>query len=236
MVKDETLLCIKREFSFLKDETKARVVYRADGFHRIDRGTILEFIPYTQHINKFNNVTIVNRNEAENNDSYIQMVVAAIIKCNDKIILLEKQNGDLNHRTTLPQGHVSIDTGKLKSRWKHISLKDMLESELNREINEELNLSFPKKLILWKPRLKYNTMNFDSPEDISYYHYGFIFEYKVPLEYEKWFNTDYITSGEPDKNRVRILNLHDRITEDNSKYPPDSWLSEILEDYYIRED
>ena len=137
MVKDETLLCIKREFTFLKDETKSRVVYRADGLHRIDRGAILEFIPYTQHINKFNNVTIVKRNEAENNDSYIQMVVAAIIRCNDKIILLEKQCGDLNHRTTLPQGHVSIDTAKLKSRWKHISLKDMLESELNREINEE---------------------------------------------------------------------------------------------------
>ena len=56
------------------------------------------------------------------------------------------------------------------------------------------------------------------------------------LAMKKWFNTNYITSGEPDKNRVRILNLHDRITEDNSKYPPDSWLSEILEDYYIRED
>ena len=41
MVKDETLLCIKREFSFLKDETKARVVYRANGLHRIDRGAIL---------------------------------------------------------------------------------------------------------------------------------------------------------------------------------------------------
>ena len=75
MVKDETLLCIKREFTFLKDETKARVVYRADGLHRIDNRIVLEFIPYTQHINKFNNVTIVKRNEAENNDNYIQMVV-----------------------------------------------------------------------------------------------------------------------------------------------------------------
>lgn len=230
--KDEILLCIDRGFTFIYNKIdKNRRAFKVNGFERIDK-SITELIPFTQPVGEFRNLTTVYRSKAEFNTSYIQIVVAAIIRCNDKIILLEKQNGDLNHRTTLPQGHVSIDSEELNECWNFMRLKDVLEFELKREINEEIIFKFPKELELNNPILRFNTMNFDNPKDISYYHYGYIFEYILPIEYEKWFCNDYILSGEPNKNKIKIFNLHNRL-DDNNDYPPDSWLKEILQDYYI---
>lgn len=165
----------------------------------------------------------ITRGEAEYNKKYIQIVVGLILKCKEKYVFMRCKDGIMNGNTTLIQGHVNVKKGNVSDYF--------LKSELCREVYEEIsmdNLIFAPldvlDIIAYGLKLKYITYNSYDEESVSYYHYGFIYEYDMGSEFYRFFDTSYLISKEPEKNSVIIVN-RDHLKElDN----PDGWVREMI--------
>lgn len=230
MVKDEMVLCFLRSKLHPKCINSCPLMneryYEVSNYYRFD-----DTLPYiTELITPLydDRIVSVKRSEAENNPLYVQIVVGLIVKCKNTYLLLKCTNGDMKSHTTLIEGHVNIP--KESNDMFMITLPNEVMRELQEEVESTwlFNSSFIKKSInnrgfIFHP--KYITYNNSTPENISYYHTGFIYEMVIPDKYYEDFNSDNFWSKEPDKNEIIFVDKEDlQTTLEN----PDNWLAEMI--------
>lgn len=157
----------------LNDVTALLSNHESDIIAKNDKFNIykIDNIPIDSLIN-----TDIPRVDAEYNPEYLQLVVGLILKCGDKLLLLNNTKGDMSNSITIIQGHV--DKSDTNER-----LTDKLKNNLIREFFEEINtqdcsskyLSF---LNTCKPQLLIvpNEHNYST---ISRFHMGIIYAMDV---------------------------------------------------------
>lgn len=191
---------------------------------------------------------------AEGNMSFQQIVVAAIIRSGDKVLLLHNKKGDMKDAKdevyTTVAGHCEIPDGKTIFS----NFYEILIDNLMREFGEELGYDFKGTKLF--QNLFFNNINIggntytnfvsnikvsyiatafndfcdmENEPDISFFHLGYIFEINLPPE----LDLRNFYSNEPDKNDVVLVDLNNKgeapyINIDDIIDNCDSWVKLIL--------
>lgn len=127
--------------------------------------------------------SFIDRKESEYNADIKQLIVALVIKSEDRIFLLSNNDGDMHTYMTLIQGHVSDDNIEdIENK----SLSEICKENLIREFFEEINPldkkeDFSKYFENIEPSL-FITIDRTNYSLISNYHIGIIYTMEVPME------------------------------------------------------
>ena len=153
--------------------------------------------------------SFIDRKESEYNADIKQLIVALVIKSEDRFFLLSNNDGDMHTYMTLIQGHVS-DTNIKDIENK--SLSEICKENLIREFFEEINPldkkeEFSKYFENIEPSL-FITIDRTNYSLISNYHIGIIYTMEVPME------TIYTLRSNESKNTHFVYDM--------KKFPIDS--------------
>lgn len=153
--------------------------------------------------------SFIDRKESEYNADIKQLIVALVIKSEDRFFLLSNNDGDMHTYMTLIQGHVSDNNiENIENR----SLSEICKENLIREFFEEINPldkkeEFSKYFEKIEPSI-FLTIDRTNYSLISNYHIGIIYTMEVPME------TIYTLRSNESKNT--------RFVYDMKKFPIDS--------------
>lgn len=134
----------------------------------------------------YDNIIILNRQNVEYDDRYLQLIPYMIIKRGNEFILLEKKRGDnrLINRLDFPAGHCS---------------EGSIEDSIYRELKEELSITKIKS----KSFIGFIPIDSDK-FSVSHYHLGLI--YVIDL-----YDDSTIHNNEPDKHDLVYFKYKDII-------------------------
>ena len=215
----EELICVERSLVFPKDKTTLLYTDIEDVMEK------LGLYPNNKLLNQ-KGICLERRKVAETRNDIIQMVVAAVIRCGDKFVLLKSKSDCMKGKVTLLQGHVSYSPF-----YPDTKLIEILKKEIKREFNEEIYIKAPE-LILATERLlfdlknvKFIMLNNHDPESLDYKHLGFVFEINIDESLKDLITYENIESSEQDKHDVLIWTINDELKN------PCSWSKEVLEYY-----
>lgn len=153
--------------------------------------------------------SFIDRKESEYNADIKQLIVALVIKSEDRFFLLSNNDGDMHTYMTLIQGHVSDDNIEdIENK----SLSEICKENLIREFFEEINPldkkeDFSKYFENIEPSL-FITIDRTNYSLISNYHIGIIYTMEVPME------TIYTLRSNESKNTHFVYDM--------KKFPIDS--------------
>lgn len=153
--------------------------------------------------------SFIDRKESEYNADIKQLIVALVIKSEDRFFLLSNNDGDMHTYMTLIQGHVSDNNiENIENR----SLSEICKENLIREFFEEINPldkkeEFSKYFENIEPSL-FITIDRTNYSLISNYHIGIIYTMEVPME------TIYTLRSNESKNTHFVYDM--------KKFPIDS--------------
>ena len=176
-----------------------------------------------------NGIGVLPRYELEDNPDFKQLVVGLVItnQENTQALLLRRKTDDSQNNTlTLIQGHVSIPEFKtdkeIDEYLTSTTLYDVLYDNMLREAEEEVRglISVVYPMLPSTMHIEYFANNDYDASNISYYHIGFIFELKV----DDLSNLTKLTSGEPNKHNLEIVNIADVLDDPLL----DDWVYEIF--------
>lgn len=192
----EYVLCFNSGISEgYKRDDKYEILFGHNGMYE----HIWNSLPLPQLFN--GELKILPRWEVEYNKKYKQLCVALIIKQGDKLILLQNtDNHRLANRITMIQGHVDYDKSVYNTGGSDY-LKRTIKKELFEEI-EGINLSVEEIDNLLNLTC---CVNNEFGDFISLEHVGLVFVLNLPWE----CNVEDITSKEPEKHNVTIMNLNE---------------------------
>ena len=153
--------------------------------------------------------SFIDRKESEYNADIKQLIVALIIKSEDRFFLLSNNSGDMHTYMTLIQGHVS-DTNIEDIENK--SLSEICKENLVREFFEEVNPldkkeEFSKYFEKIEPSI-FLSIDRTNYSLISNYHIGIVYTMEVPME------TIYTLRSNESKNTHFVYDM--------KKFPIDS--------------
>lgn len=176
------------------------------------------------------------RLELEYNILYKQLVVGALITSGEKILVLKSKIGRLSDKMTMVQGHVDYHASLLVK-----SQIDFLRDNALRELGEELSMNESAKNYL-KEKAEIGYYISSNANYISMEHFGTIFtinvhemeilengDIRIQNEDNEIFN---ITSGEPEKHDLFVIENKEQYHEFVDQGILDDWLRLILEKHY----
>lgn len=188
-------------------------------------------------------VIYLPREYAEQRDDVKQIVVGAFIHSDDKILLMECLDGDMENSLTLVEGHVGVPEDKMDDFKNYPSkvytLKNILEDHIARELSEELIISdgMPFLGTVIKHRetrkepvyvnLKYLSMiENKNINPISFKHIGFIFD--VYISNDIFENCNF--KSNESCNRVKVIDAKGASNAELFRRY-DDWVKDIVNDW-----
>jgi predicted NUDIX family phosphoesterase len=210
---DEILICIERGNIPKK---KNQLLY--DTLDNLNTGLMLDETLKEQPI------VLAARNLAEDKKYLLQLIVATVIRCGDKFVVLETISGRMKGTVTMVQGHVSYDRN-----FYDMKLIDILQREISRELYEEISINNQTLFSLSEPKLKFFALNNTDDSSVDFYHLGCIFEINIDKKYKDLVTEDNFTTKEPEKHNVKVINIHDNLKKKGINCC--SWLKAVI-DYY----
>lgn len=166
--------------------------------------------------------SFIDRKESEYNADIKQLIVALVIKSEDRFFLLSNNDGDMHTYMTLIQGHVSDDNIEdIENK----SLSEICKENLIREFFEEINPldkkeDFSKYFENIEPSL-FITIDRTNYSLISNYHIGIIYTMEVPME------TIYTLRSNESKNTHFVYDMK-KFPIDSVEVHLDDWVYLII--------